>query len=524
SPLVLVGVDVLGHGGFKLFGNTQGGVHHYFLDVLDAAVEPFLPTRGALQPGGGADVVHEVAVDVLQQCFVIQVLGEQLGVCRGGTAVAAYVQVPAISGGDDADVLAAGFCTLTGATGNTHLQLVRAAQAPVPQFQGDGHGYGILDAEAAPCGPNAGLHRAQALAVGLAGFEAGVNQFLPDVRQLLQAGTEHIDALATSDLGVQVVLFGDRCDDPETLGRDFTTGNARNHRVGAILLHVRQRAVVGVLQGTTAGIQDVGGVLAGQDGGDGRLADIATGTRAVLGHDLLEGGQFQDADSVKQLLAGQADVLAQGLGNLDAGLLQFAFEELLQHRDAGTTLGAGTRATLEFAELLHGSVALAGTATVDGVADGSGRDIVAGAQDCIVRKLGPRRLPATVSAQESAGFGRQFTSQQRAQAHVRGSVAHEDAAQEGLCIVSGDDLLVNAAGGVGIDDFEGVFGAGKGITEARHIHAGQLQLGGGIEPRERCLAAMQAVRHDLGHGVCGGNEAQAHALEVSHFTDGPNTV
>ena len=75
-----------------------------------------------------------------------------------------------------------------------------------------------------------------------------------------------------------------------------------------------------------------------------------------------------------------------------------------------------------------------------------------------------------------AGLARQFAAQQRAQRGVGGRVADEDAAEQGLGVVGDDDLLVDAACRVGVDDFEGVLGPGERVTEARDVHAGQLQL------------------------------------------------
>ncbi|MCY1232390.1 hypothetical protein D9M72_448790 [compost metagenome] len=67
-----------------------------------------------------------------------------------------------------------------------------------------------------------------------------------------------------------------------------------------------------------------------------------------------------------------------------------------------------------------------------------------------------------------------------------------------------------------------MFGAGKGIAEAGNIHAGELELGGGVESREGGVAAVQAVGHNFSHGVGGRHEAKAHAAEVRHFADRPD--
>ena len=102
---------------------------------LEAALDLLEPRRGALQPVGGADVVHQEAVDGPHQRLVVEVLGEQHGVPRGEAAVAADVEVPAGFGGDHADVLAAGLGALARAAGDAELDLVRRAQAAVAQLE-----------------------------------------------------------------------------------------------------------------------------------------------------------------------------------------------------------------------------------------------------------------------------------------------------------------------------------------------------------------------------------------------------
>ena len=82
----------------------------------------------------------------------------------------------------------------------------------VAQLQGDRERDGVLHAVAAPLRADARLHRAQRLAVGVPGLEPGVDQPLPDRRQLLEAGAEQVDPLAAGDLRVEPEVRGDLAD------------------------------------------------------------------------------------------------------------------------------------------------------------------------------------------------------------------------------------------------------------------------------------------------------------------------
>ena len=86
---------------------------------------------GALQPVGGADVEHQEAVDVPDQRLLVEIGGEQLRVLRLHAAVAADVEVLALLGGDDAEVLALRLGALARAARHRRLELVRRAQALV---------------------------------------------------------------------------------------------------------------------------------------------------------------------------------------------------------------------------------------------------------------------------------------------------------------------------------------------------------------------------------------------------------
>src|SRR5262245_55386428 len=136
-------------------------------------------------------------------------------------AVAADVEIPPLLGGDDADVLALRLGAFARAARHRHLDLVRRAQAAVADLDVDRHGHRVLHAIAAPGTADTGLYGPEGLPVGMSGLEAGGDQFLPDVRQLLDARTEQVDALRASDLGVEAVLLRDLAEHHQLLRRDL---------------------------------------------------------------------------------------------------------------------------------------------------------------------------------------------------------------------------------------------------------------------------------------------------------------
>src|SRR5205823_9526346 len=139
--------------------------------------------------------------------LLVEIGGEELAVLRFHAAVAAEIEVVALLGGDDAEVLALRFGAFARAARYGGLQLVRRPQALVPVLQPDGHGDGVLHAEAAPGVSHARLHRAQRFSIGMPGLEAGGDQLAPDVRELFEARTEELDALAARALRIEPELL-----------------------------------------------------------------------------------------------------------------------------------------------------------------------------------------------------------------------------------------------------------------------------------------------------------------------------
>ena len=239
----------------------------------------------------------------LMRRLLVEVGRQQVGVPRLGAAVAADVEVVALLGGDQAEVLALGLGAFADAAGDGGLDLVRRADAAIALLDADGEADGVLHAVAAPGRADAALHRAQGLAIGVAALHAGGDHLFPDVGQLLHLRAEQIDALAAGDLGVQAVLLGDAAQGDELVGRDLAAGHARHHGVQPAALHVGQEAVVGVLQRLVR--RDRGcSRSTGWPGSRPRPACRfrSRAPRAVAGEQLVERFDLLDLDDLEQLL------------------------------------------------------------------------------------------------------------------------------------------------------------------------------------------------------------------------------
>src|ERR1700737_717000 len=149
-PLALVGVDHVLHLRFQFGGEPELVLHHDVDEVLETALQAVAPYAGALEPGPWADGEHQEAVDVSDERRLVEIGREQLGVARLHAAVAAHVEVPALLGRDDADVLALRLRAFAGAARDREFELVRRAQALVAVLDLDRESDRVADAVAAP--------------------------------------------------------------------------------------------------------------------------------------------------------------------------------------------------------------------------------------------------------------------------------------------------------------------------------------------------------------------------------------
>src|SRR6266567_6257841 len=123
-------------------------------------------------------------------------------------AITAHIQVVAPLRGHQAKILPLRFRTLADAARDIRLDFMWGADALVTVFQADGEADRILHAVATPRSPDTALDRPQGLAIGMAAFKANGDQFLPDVRQILDLRPQQIDALSACNLGVEAILIG----------------------------------------------------------------------------------------------------------------------------------------------------------------------------------------------------------------------------------------------------------------------------------------------------------------------------
>src|SRR5215510_6837749 len=142
----------------------------------------------------------------------------------------------------------------------------------------------------------------------MATFKADVDQFLPDIREILDLSAKQIDALPTCNLGVEAKFFSCFAQGDKLVRGNFTARDAWNDRVQAATLHVRQKAVVGILQRLVFGPHDMFVPQRRQHGRNGRLANLAALASAVLSNDVVKGRELFRLDNGEQLGACMREV------------------------------------------------------------------------------------------------------------------------------------------------------------------------------------------------------------------------
>ena len=172
-------------------------------------------------------------------------LAEKVGCANLDPAVPADMQFVAAIDANHAEILDCRFGTVPWAAADGHLELVRHVTAPCRLLQLDAEPGRILRAEAAPFTSHAGLHRAQRLAVGVAGHHAGGIEIGPDGGQVLFPDPEDVEPLAAGYLDHGRIVFFDHVGDgPQFPWIGDAAEEARDDRIGAVLLDVGVQPLV----------------------------------------------------------------------------------------------------------------------------------------------------------------------------------------------------------------------------------------------------------------------------------------
>ncbi|KAG0773687.1 hypothetical protein G6F22_014666 [Rhizopus arrhizus] len=298
----------------------------------------------------------------------------------------------------------------------------------------------------------------------------------------MQLRAEEVDALAACDLGVELVLLGHRADGDQAVGRDLAGGNARHHRIRAVLLHVCHEGVVGVLQRHQVRVLD--GVVPArcQDGADRRLADVATYVpHAMAGQQGLE--RFDDAhahDGV-QLLAGVGEMLTQAFVHGDAAAGQFVFHHLLEQAGAAAAARGRFRAAFDAGQI--------GAAAVDGGADRAFADVVTGAEGGSRRqRIHAQRGRGLAQRQDQAGgIGRRRDAVLHIlqQGVVIAVVADQHRAQDALAVGRHYQPAVAGPGLIDVAVAARTRRRAVRVADGPDVHPQQFQLGRHVGARER---------------------------------------
>ena len=430
----------------------------------------------------------------------VQIGEEQVGVPGPEAAVAADVEVPAVLGGDDAEVLAPGLGALAGAAGHRRLDLVRCPQSAVAQLECDGEPDRVLHPVAAPGRADAGLHGAQRLAVRVARLEAGVDQPAPDVGQLLDPRAEQVDPLPAGDLRVETEVAGHLADHDQLVRGDLAAGYPRHHRVGAVALDVGQEVVVGVLQRGLLAVEDVPVAERGQDRGHHGLADVAAASGAVSG------------DQGRERADPRTRIRSNSSCREYAKCSQSAVD-CATPASASSDLSSGTQEPQVVPARVHALTAGTSCAPVADRRPAPASLVTRCSCTPARRRAAPRpgrrrtgsrpacRAPArrprpAADAYADASPTRMPPSSVRASS-VSASLAYRPWAGSAYTTSSGP----------------------VGRAEAGHVDAEQLELGRRVGAAERRVAAEQPVDDDVGHRVAGGDQAVAAAVDGGALTD-----
>ncbi|KAI3479918.1 hypothetical protein L1887_57905 [Cichorium endivia] len=345
GPFAVVGAYQYLHLALEILADAQLVIDNHLLESFESSGELFDPARCALELVGRADVEEDKAIQNLDRLAPRDVLGDELGVARLSAAVAAHVDVPALGGGDQAEVLALSLGTFAHTARDTAFELVRGAQTLVARLELVCEADRITDTVSAPCAAHARLYRAQRFASPYSS--------------------------ATSPITLSPA------------GGDLTGRQAGNDRVGTVALYVGEIAVVGILRLSLLRVHDPVVVERRQDRANCRTAYLAAKAVGLLSNSLHGRSkvlELLELDDLVELLSSVGKVRAQMVGDLDTCFFQCLVEDALAERETSSAASAALGGGLHFADRADSAV----LDTADEIALGH---IVTAADLCFVGKI-----------------------------------------------------------------------------------------------------------------------------------------
>src|SRR5258708_2547568 len=170
-------------------------------------------------------------------------------------------------------------------------------------------------------------------------FEARIDQFLPNGRQITDMRAKEIDPLSAGDLCIEIVFLRYLPQYDELVGGDLPTRDARHHRIASAFLDIGKIPVVTILDG---GLFDDGFVPQTCENachhGFAHLTAVAlapTRQGSVIGADLV------DLHQIEKLLPGMIKMFADDIADIDPTRLHRSRDQVFYQLD--TTAATGTR-------------------------------------------------------------------------------------------------------------------------------------------------------------------------------------
>ena len=214
-------------------------------------------------------------------------------------------------------------------------------------------------------------------------LHATIDKLSPNGNKILLLCTEHVDALATSDLSVQTILLRDLANDNQFVGGNLTCSHSGNDGVGTVTLYVAEILVVRILQAMKRLLHDVLIEHTGQDRPNGGFTDLTAKTVLLLAgllHDFGKRLQLLDIHNVIEIGSRVGEMGTHMVKHFVAHLLHSLVEYRSDQWHTSTTACTSFRARFYFAERLA-------FAFFDDTCHVAFRDIVTGAYLGVIFKI-----------------------------------------------------------------------------------------------------------------------------------------